>query len=126
MLIASSDIITWIIVQKWTRYEFGLGQGILGMKSGKRSSLQLIMKKAHQNTYEAAGDTAVSSSENKYIKSPAVKFSLIVLVFFALGFFIYSNTLVGFEVGVQIMNFQKRVLHSVSQVRGFAPIGMME
>jgi len=28
-LIASSGIIAWIIVKKWTRYEFGLGQGIL-------------------------------------------------------------------------------------------------
>jgi hypothetical protein len=40
VLSASSGIIAWIIVKKWTRYEFGLGQGILGMKSGKRSILQ--------------------------------------------------------------------------------------
>jgi hypothetical protein len=26
--------------QKWIHYEFGLGQGILGMKSGKRSILK--------------------------------------------------------------------------------------
>jgi len=43
VLIASSGIIAWIIVKKWTRYEFGLGQGILGMKSGKRSILQKML-----------------------------------------------------------------------------------
>jgi hypothetical protein len=31
VLITSSGIIAWIIVKKWTRYEFGLGQGILGL-----------------------------------------------------------------------------------------------
>jgi hypothetical protein len=30
VLIASSGIIAWIIAKKWIRYEFGLGQGILG------------------------------------------------------------------------------------------------
>jgi len=43
VLIASSGIISWIIVKKWTRYEFGLGQGILGIKSGKRSILQKML-----------------------------------------------------------------------------------
>ena len=42
-VIASSGIIAWIIVKKWTRYEFGLGQGRLGMKSGKRSILQKML-----------------------------------------------------------------------------------
>ena len=32
VLIASSGIIAWVIVKKWTRYEFGLGQGRLGIK----------------------------------------------------------------------------------------------
>jgi hypothetical protein len=43
VLIASSAIIAWILVKIWTRYEFGLGQGILGMKSGKRSILQKML-----------------------------------------------------------------------------------
>jgi hypothetical protein len=44
----------WIIAKKWTRYEFGLGQGRLGMRSGKKSILQkklnlpsLIMLTSH-------------------------------------------------------------------------------
>jgi hypothetical protein len=40
---ASSGIIDLIIVKKWTRYEFGLGQGRLGIKSGKRSILQKML-----------------------------------------------------------------------------------
>ena len=43
VLIASSGIIAWITVKKCTRYEFGLGQGILGMKSGKRTILQEML-----------------------------------------------------------------------------------
>jgi hypothetical protein len=43
VLLAPSSIIAWIIVKKWTRYEFGLGQGRLGMKSGKRSILQKML-----------------------------------------------------------------------------------
>jgi hypothetical protein len=43
VLIASSGIAAWIMVKKWTRYEFGLGQGRLGMKSGKRSILQKML-----------------------------------------------------------------------------------
>jgi hypothetical protein len=40
VLIASSGLIAWVTAKKWTRYEFGLGQGRLGMKSGNRSILQ--------------------------------------------------------------------------------------
>jgi hypothetical protein len=43
VLIASYGIIARIIVKKWTHHEFGLGQGILGMKSGKRTILQEML-----------------------------------------------------------------------------------
>ena len=50
------------------------------------------MKKTHQNTYGASGKTEAPRLE-KFINKPAVfKAGLIVLVFFALGFLIYSNT----------------------------------
>ena len=50
------------------------------------------MKKTHQNTYAATGKTEVPGVE-KFIDKPAVvKAGLIVLVFFAIGFLIYSNT----------------------------------
>ena len=50
------------------------------------------MKKVHQNTFEAAGATDVSSSENKYINFSNFKVTLIILAFFTLGFLTYSNT----------------------------------
>jgi len=43
VLIASYGIIARIIVKKWTHHEFGLGQGILGMKSGKWIILQEML-----------------------------------------------------------------------------------
>jgi hypothetical protein len=43
VLIASSGIKAWIIAKKWTRYKIGLGQGRLGMKSGKRSILPKML-----------------------------------------------------------------------------------
>jgi hypothetical protein len=43
VLIASSGIIAWIITKKWICYEFGLGQGIRGIKSGERSILQKML-----------------------------------------------------------------------------------
>ena len=50
------------------------------------------MKKTHQNTYGASGKTEAPRLE-KLINKPAVfKAGLIILVFFALGFLIYSNT----------------------------------
>jgi hypothetical protein len=32
---AAADIFNHDLTKEWTRYEFGLGQGILGMESGK-------------------------------------------------------------------------------------------
>ena len=46
VLIAPPVIIARIRVKKWTRYEFGLGQGILGMKSGNRSILHKMLMEA--------------------------------------------------------------------------------
>ncbi|UCE56532.1 MAG: tetratricopeptide repeat protein, partial [Desulfobacterales bacterium] len=50
------------------------------------------MKKNHQNTTENNYNTAVPWLEKYFLKSSAVKFFLIVLTFFTLGFLIYSNT----------------------------------
>jgi hypothetical protein len=43
MLYASYGIKAWITAKKWTLIEFGLGQGILGIRSGKRSILQKVL-----------------------------------------------------------------------------------
>ena len=40
----SSEMKIRILIKKWTRYGFGLGQGRLGMKSGKRSILLKLGK----------------------------------------------------------------------------------
>jgi hypothetical protein len=51
------------------------------------------MKKTHQHTHGASGETEAPRVEEYFIHSSYFKISLIILVFFTLGFLIYSNTL---------------------------------
>ena len=72
VLIASSGIKAWIIAKKWTLYKSGLGQGILGLKSEKRSILQknvassfMLMPARHPFSAFAPQNTLILR-ENQY------------------------------------------------------------